>query len=147
MLGSAVSSSTPTDFHPSSHMGFSGSRPLMKFHARVPGPTQGCPYIAVGMHRAVESAIGLPSSSTSALWMLVFLMPAEVRRYFMMPVLLTLLSSGAQGVMPRQRLSQRMTVAAARLKFYRCLVSRSRRVHTPRITPMSHLCTARSAAC
>src|SRR5918998_4112846 len=29
MLGSAVSSSTPSDCHPSSHMGQSGSRPLM----------------------------------------------------------------------------------------------------------------------
>src|SRR5215469_2448496 len=29
MLGSAVSSSTPNDFHPSSHMGVLGSRPLM----------------------------------------------------------------------------------------------------------------------
>ena len=40
----------------------------------------GCPYVAVGMQRALDSAIGLPSRSTSASWMLVFLMPAEVRR-------------------------------------------------------------------
>src|SRR3954454_5338349 len=33
MLGSAVSSSTPNDFHPNSHMGLLGSRPLMKLHA------------------------------------------------------------------------------------------------------------------
>ena len=44
-------------------------------------------YDAVGMQRALDSAIGLPSRSTSALWMLVFLMPAEVRRNFMMPLL------------------------------------------------------------
>ena len=49
----------------------------------------GCPYDAVGMQRALDSAIGLPSRSTSALWMLVFLMPADVRRSFMMPLLVT----------------------------------------------------------
>ena len=65
MLGSAVSSSTPTDFQPSSTMGLA-EFPLMNFQAPTPGPTMGCPYAAVGMHRAVESAIGLPSSSTSA---------------------------------------------------------------------------------
>src|SRR5215467_2749767 len=78
MLGSAVSSSTPTDFQSSPHMGLS-DRPLMKRHA-WPGWAWGCPYVPVGMQRALESAIGLPSSSTSASWMLGFLMPAEVRR-------------------------------------------------------------------
>src|SRR5579862_7753272 len=87
MLGSAVSSSTPRDFQPSSHMGQLGSRPLMKRHAPGPGPAMGCPYIAVGMQRALDSAIGLPSRSASALWMLVFLMPAEVRRSFIVPFL------------------------------------------------------------
>jgi len=43
----------------------------------------GCPYDAVGIQRALESAIGLPSRSTSALWMLVFLIPADVRRNLM----------------------------------------------------------------
>src|SRR5262245_10889598 len=86
MLGSAVSSSTPKDFQPSSHMGQLGSRPLMNRHA-WPGVTWGCPYPAVGMHRALASAIGLPRRPTSALWILVFLMPAEVRRYFMIPLL------------------------------------------------------------
>ena len=42
----------------------------------------GCAYSAVGMQRASDSAIGLPSSSSSASWMLAFLMPAEVRRSF-----------------------------------------------------------------
>jgi hypothetical protein len=42
----------------------------------------GCPYNAVGMQRASDSVIGLPSSSTSAFSMLAFLMPAEVRRNF-----------------------------------------------------------------
>src|SRR5262245_20062116 len=86
MLGSAVSSSTPKDFQPSSHMGVSGSCPLMNRHA-LNGWTWGCPYPAVGMQRALHSAIGLPSRSMSALWMLKFLMPAEVRRYFMVPLL------------------------------------------------------------
>src|SRR5262245_15585999 len=45
----------------------------------------GCPYNAVGMQRASDSAIGLPSRSTSAFLMLVFLMPADVRRSFMRP--------------------------------------------------------------
>jgi hypothetical protein len=35
------------------------------------------------MHRALASATGLPSRSVSALWMLVFWMPAEVSRNFM----------------------------------------------------------------
>ncbi len=85
MLGSAVSSNTPTDFHPSSHIG-SADRPLMNSHALSPGPTRGCPYIAVGMQRALDSAIGLPSRSTSASRMLAFLMPADVRRNLILPL-------------------------------------------------------------
>ena len=38
------------------------------------------PYAAVGMMRALHSAIGLPNKSTSALWPLLLLMPEEVRR-------------------------------------------------------------------
>jgi hypothetical protein len=82
MLGSAVSSSTPRDFQPNSHMGVSGSCPAMKFQA-LPGPASGCPYVAVGMQRALDSSIGLPSRSTSASRMLAFLIPAEVSRSFM----------------------------------------------------------------
>src|SRR5262249_2969690 len=37
------------------------------------------------MQRALDSAIGLPSSSTSAFWMLGLLMPEEQRRNFTMP--------------------------------------------------------------
>ena len=37
------------------------------------------------MQRALDSAIGLPSRSTSASWMLVLLMPPEVRRNLMLP--------------------------------------------------------------
>src|SRR5688572_18809805 len=82
MLGSAVSSSTPRDFQSSSHMGLLGSCPLMRRHAPA-GRTMGCPYIAVGMQSAFDSAIGLPRRSTRASRMLAFLMPAEVRRSFM----------------------------------------------------------------
>src|SRR3954469_4903394 len=81
MLGSAVSSSTPRDFQRNSHMGHLSSRPLMNCHA-IAGVTAGCPYDAVGMHRALDSAMGLPSRSTSAFSMLGFLIPAEVRRSF-----------------------------------------------------------------
>src|SRR6266540_1925981 len=54
----------------------------MNRHA-PPGLPWGCPYPAVGIQRALESAIGLPRRSTSVSWMLGFLMPAEVRRSFM----------------------------------------------------------------
>ena len=40
--------------------------PLMNFQARSPGPTFGWPYCAVGMHRALDSSIGLPMRSTRA---------------------------------------------------------------------------------
>ncbi|GAA2757621.1 hypothetical protein GCM10009872_29810 [Actinopolymorpha rutila] len=57
----------------------------MNCQALVPGPTEGCPYIPVGMHRALESAIGLPSKSTRASRMLVFVTPPDVRRSFKTP--------------------------------------------------------------
>lgn len=78
MLGSAVSSRTPSDFQPRSHMG-SGVCPVMKRQAEA-GPPMG--WTAVGMQRALESAIGLPSRSTSASRMLGFMTPADVRRSF-----------------------------------------------------------------
>src|SRR4029079_10713104 len=65
-------------------MGQRGSCPLMKLQA-LPGPAIGCAYDAEGMQRASDSCIGFPSRSTSASWMLVFLMPADVRRSFMRP--------------------------------------------------------------
>src|SRR6187551_3443204 len=83
-LGRAVSSSTPMDFQPSPTVGVPDSCPLMHRHAWR-GPAMGCPYNAVGMQRASHSAVGLPSSSTSALWMLAFFMPADVRRSFKLP--------------------------------------------------------------
>src|SRR5690348_8178094 len=79
MLGSAVSSSTPNDFQPSSVSGLV-AKPRMKRYAIVAPTEKG--YTAVGMQRALHSAIGLPSRSTSALWILAFLMPAEVSRNF-----------------------------------------------------------------
>src|SRR5437762_383178 len=87
MLGSAVSSSTPRDFQPSMHMG-SESCPVIQRHA-APGPAQGCPYAAVGMMRALDSAIGLPRRSTSALWMLGLVIPPEVRSNRTKPRLVT----------------------------------------------------------
>jgi hypothetical protein len=60
----------------------------------------GCPYDAVGMQRASDSAIGLPRRSTSASWMLVFLMPAEVRRNLMLPP--GVITAGENGPEPRQ---------------------------------------------
>src|SRR3954467_15500299 len=91
MLGSAVSSSTPIDFHPSSTIGVLGSFPLMNRHAAA-GPAMGCPYDAVEMQSALDSAIGLPRSSRSALWMLGFLIPADVRRSRTMPLRIMFLS-------------------------------------------------------
>src|SRR6476661_10679854 len=79
MLGRAVSSSTPTDFQPSSVMGWS-EFPLMNRQATR--GLRGWPYAAVGMQRALHSAIGLPRRPTRASWMLGFLMPADVRRHF-----------------------------------------------------------------
>src|SRR3954454_9406832 len=66
----------------------------MKLHA-ISGLTWGCPYCAVGIQRALESAIGLSSRSTSALWMLAFLIPAEVRRSFIVPP--EVITAGAYG--------------------------------------------------
>src|ERR1700722_20743340 len=81
MLGSAVSSSTPRDFQPSSHIGLE-DLPVMNRYA-PPGLPWGCPYPAVGMQRALHSAIGLPSRPTSAFSMLGFLIPADVESSFM----------------------------------------------------------------
>src|SRR5450432_1681405 len=78
MLDSAVSSRTPTDFQPKSPW------PAMKRQAEA-GVHQGWPYSAVGMHRALESSIGLPSRSTSASRMLVLVTPPDVRRSFKLP--------------------------------------------------------------
>src|SRR5439155_19519049 len=82
MLGSAVSSSTPNDFQPNSPLGVLGSCPLL----HLP-PSSRCPRAcaAVGMQRALDSAIGLPRRSTSASRMLLFLIPADVRRSFTLP--------------------------------------------------------------
>src|SRR5260221_6759663 len=81
MLGSAVSSSTPKDFQPNPHKGVV-ARPLISRKAAAAPP--GMAYAAVGMQRALDSAIGLPSRSTRALPMLSLEMPPDVRRNFMM---------------------------------------------------------------
>jgi hypothetical protein len=80
ILGSAVSSSTPSDFHPNSQKG-SPNDPQITFRDMSAPPAMA--YIAVGTKSALASAIGLPRSSTRAFRMLVLLMPAEVRRSFM----------------------------------------------------------------
>jgi hypothetical protein len=41
-------------------------------------------YIAVGMQRALDSAIGLPQEVGKRVMMLVFLMPPDVRRNLML---------------------------------------------------------------
>src|SRR4051812_25820873 len=83
MLGSAVSSRTPRDFHPRSHMGIS-DLPLMKRHGPA-GVAQGGLYPAVGIQSALDSAIGLPKRATSASRRLLFLTPAEVSSSFTRP--------------------------------------------------------------
>jgi hypothetical protein len=57
----------------------------MNLQGPTPGPTMGWPYAAVGMHSALESAIGLPRRSIKALRMLTFFTPADVRRSLKMP--------------------------------------------------------------
>ena len=85
MLASAVSSSTPTDFQPSSHIGQSRSCPLMNRHTPAPGPTAGCPYIVVGMHKALLSAIGLRKRPTSDFRMLAFCPRITLSIFCVMP--------------------------------------------------------------
>src|SRR5690349_23970378 len=80
MLGSAVSSNTPKDFQPSPNKEAEYS-PQICFHATTAPP--GKAYAAVGIQSALDSEIGLPSSSTSVLRMLVLFAPADVRRSFM----------------------------------------------------------------
>src|SRR6478735_8631808 len=80
MLGSAVSSSTPTDLQPRPTIGFLGSFPLTNCQALSPGPTLGCPYMAVGMLSALHVSMRLPSRLTRALRMLVFETPPDVNK-------------------------------------------------------------------
>src|SRR5215218_1519772 len=97
MLGSAVSSTTPIDFQPRATIG-RAEVPLMNRHGPEPGPTSGCPYPAVGMHRALDSSIGLPSSSTSPLRMVGFLTPADVSSSFIRAVSSAERQAGAIGL-------------------------------------------------
>jgi hypothetical protein len=66
------------------------------------------PYIAVGMHKAVDSAMGLPSMSTSAARMLWLLTPPEVRSSFM-----TRLPRGLTSRRPPRRQRRRPAPLAA----------------------------------
>src|SRR5689334_14913842 len=84
MLGRAVSSMTPTDFQPSSTIGLVDV-PLMNCHVLSPGPTLGWPYIAVGMHSALDSSMGFPRSFTSASRMLGLVTPPDVSSSFTLP--------------------------------------------------------------
>ena len=61
-----------------------GLRPATNRQAEA-GVHMGCPYSAVGMHRALASPIGLPRSCTSAEWMLGFVTPPEVSKSFTTP--------------------------------------------------------------
>src|SRR6478672_3197263 len=81
MVGRAVSSRTPTDFHPSEVMASPGSPPVTNL-CTDRGPHMGCPHWAVGMQSAADSEIGLPSMPTSASRMLAFVTPPEVRSSF-----------------------------------------------------------------
>src|SRR6266700_1426493 len=91
MLGSTESSSTPKDFQPNPAKGLL-LLPQIASHAWPAPPGKG--YIAVGMTRALDSSIGLPSRPRSASWMLVFAMPEDVSRRFMAFPLYRAVTSG-----------------------------------------------------
>src|SRR3954453_3139305 len=84
MLGSAVSSRTPSVFQPSEVMAPHGGIPLTKPRTEA-GPHLGWPHCAVGMHRALESAMGLPNRPINASRMLRFVTPPDVRSSFKVP--------------------------------------------------------------
>ena len=69
IVGSVDSSRRPSDFHSIDVRLPHGAAPLTKPRAET-GPQFGWPHCAVGMQRAVESEIGLPSRSTRASRML-----------------------------------------------------------------------------
>ncbi len=105
----------------------------------------GCPYDAVGMHRALDSAIGLPSRSTISSRIFAFLMPAEVSRNFMMSLLGFILShAGARsgdrhhGILPSCKFIVDESTAT---------MNRSKRRHGPtnRRKPRSNHSTGASA--
>jgi hypothetical protein len=85
MVGSAVSSRRPTDVQPRPLIWCGGS-PTTKPRTEA-GPHTEWPHCAVGMQSALDSAIGLPSRSTSAVWMLGFVTPPDVSSNFIIPLL------------------------------------------------------------
>ena len=100
------------------------------------------------MQRALDSAIGLPSRSTSASWMLVFLMPAEVRRSLKMPPV----SISAEGlrrpptIIARRRMPEHRCDALRRLP---SLVSRPQTCTVPQsrsYAVCTGVCTVRALA-
>src|SRR4029078_3581694 len=84
MVGSAVSSRTPSDAQPRPEKcRKSGSAATRR--ATDTGPHIGCPHCAVGTTRAWHCATGFPSSCTSAEWMLGFVTPPDVSKSFKVP--------------------------------------------------------------
>ena len=73
------------------YAGANARKALWRYLATRPsaaaGPHTGWPHCAVGMQSAVDSAIGLPSRSTSASRMLGFVTPPDVSRNFIIPLL------------------------------------------------------------
>ena len=84
MVGSAVSSRTPSDAQPRPEeccqVGPAATKPCTDA-----GPHIGWPHCAVGTQRAWHSAIGLPSICSSAERMLGFVTPPDVSKSFMVP--------------------------------------------------------------
>src|SRR5689334_24222013 len=81
MVGSAVSSRTPSDAQPRPEK-YRKSGSAATSPRTDAGPHMGWPHCAVGTTSAWHSATGLPRSSTSAEWMLGLVTPPEVSKSF-----------------------------------------------------------------
>src|SRR5690606_18982818 len=68
--------------------------PALNSQASRPGPTQGWPYIAVGMQSAWHSAMGFRSRPVKAARILGLVMPPEVSRYFILAPVWAWLEAG-----------------------------------------------------
>src|SRR3954452_16044999 len=115
MVGSAVNSRTPSDFHGSAVMPPHGGIPLTNPRAET-GPHIGCPHCAVGMQRALESAIGFPSRATSASLMLGLVTPPDVRRSFNVPLVPTVVTPSSTLQDARAEATVAILTTAARLR-------------------------------
>ena len=106
-----------------------GGWPEMKRQTEA-GVQAGCPYSAVGMHRASHSAIGFPRRSTNASRMLGLVTPPDVSRSFTVP-------PGSNGWTAMARQGERdllpTTTATTTRGRFRCLriLPSQRRVTTP----------------